>query len=74
MHKAYRSSPIGPVAAVRCGISDRYYEEGEIIPEVSRSKPSTLIGVGPRLCGLPRTLFLQAKFVNKGKKRKTEAA
>jgi hypothetical protein len=73
MHKAYRSSPIGPVAAVRFGISDRYYEEGGIIHEVSRSEPSTLIGVGPRLCGLPRTLFLQAKFVNKGK-RKTEAA
>ena len=35
MHKAYRSSPIGPVAAVRYGISDRYYEEGEIIPEVA---------------------------------------
>jgi hypothetical protein len=73
MHKAYRSSPIGPVAAVQCGISDRYDEEGWIIPEVSRSKPSTHKGVGSRLCGLPKTLFLQAKFVNKGK-RKTEAA
>ena len=29
--------------------------EGQIIPEGSQARPGTLIGIGPGLCGLPRT-------------------
>jgi hypothetical protein len=47
----------------------RYYEEVRLISEECLSQPGTPIGVGPRLCGLPRT-FLLDTWVNNGGKRK----
>ena len=54
-------------AAVVQGMSARFKRKsGEvvIIPAGSRSQPGTLMGVGPRLCVIPRIL-LQRTSVNK---------
>ena len=46
---------------MRQAASEGYYEEvreSQIITEGSRSASATLMGVGPGLCGLPRTRLL----------------
>jgi hypothetical protein len=56
---------------MRWAMSDDYCEEvGDvsIIPVGSRSESGTLIGSGPGLCGLPRTL-LPGTPVNRGQRQ-----